>query len=428
VKKEATMIDIPVGYKNTEIGIIPEDWEIRTYDEAFDFLTTANYSRAELTEIDEVRYIHYGDIHTKWNFFLDIGKSNLPTIRQEQVKNYHLLKDGDVIMADASEDYSGIGKSVEVKNLGSVKAISGLHTFLFRNKNDVFVNGFKGYIHFNKVVKTQFDRLATGLKVYGVSKGNLKIVKIPVPSLPEQTAIAEILSDTDNLIQALEKQIAKKRNIKQGAMQKLLQPKEGWEVKKLGDLNFDISDGNYSSKYPSSSEFKEFGIPFIRANNIKKMTVIDDDMRYISSDLHFELAKGHLKTGDILITTRGEIGKISIVPKRFVDSNINAQIVRINTNKKINNLYFAYFLQKSETQTIFLNLQSGSALKQLPVGKLKQLELVYPSFEEQTRIATILSDMDTELNALESTLEKYKMLKLGMMQNLLTGKIRLIKS
>ena len=75
-----------------------------------------------------------------------------------------------------------------------------------------------------------------------------------------------------------------------------------------------------------------------------------------------------------------------------------------------------------------MNLQSGSALKQLPVGKLKQLELVYPSFEEQIRIATILSDIDAEIAVLDTTLQKYKMLKLGMMQNLLTGKIRLIKS
>ena len=419
-------MELKAGYKNTEVGIIPEDWEVKTYDEIFDFLATATYARAELTEIDDVRYIHYGDIHTKWNFFLDIENSNLPTVSQEQVKNYHLLKDGDVIMADASEDYSGIGKSIEVKNLGSVKVISGLHTFLFRDKNEVFVNGFRGYIHFNKVVKTQFDRLATGLKVYGVSKVNLKTVKIPVPTKIEQIAIAAALSDADALISGLEKLIVKKRNIKQGAMQKLLQPKEGWEVKKLGDFDFDISDGNYSSKYPNASEFKAMGVPFIRANNIKMMTVMDKDMRYISPELHAELAKGHLKKDDILITTRGEIGQIAIVPDCFIDSNINAQIVRINTNNKINKKYFAYFLLKSETQETLLSFQTGSALKQLPVGKLKELQIIYPLPKEQNFIATILSDMDTEITALETKLEKYKNIKLGMMQNLLTGRIRLL--
>ena len=112
-------------------------------------------------------------------------------------------------MADASEDYEGIGKSVEVKNIKDRKAISGLHTFLLRGKKDVFSNGFKAYLHSNKIIKTQYDKLATGLKVYGVSKGNLKLIQIPLPPLPEQTAIATVLSDTDSLLQAIEKKIAK---------------------------------------------------------------------------------------------------------------------------------------------------------------------------------------------------------------------------
>src|ERR1035437_5940889 len=170
-------MEIKKGYKQTEVGIIPEDWEIKTFGEVFNFLTTATYSRAELSETNEVQYVHYGDIHTKYNYFLDFNKSYLPTIRNEQVKNYPLLQDGDIIMVDASEDYVGVGKSVEVKNLNGIKVIAGLHTILLRDKNNIIANGFKGYIYSNAFVKTQFDRLATGLKVYGVSKTNLKDVK-----------------------------------------------------------------------------------------------------------------------------------------------------------------------------------------------------------------------------------------------------------
>ena len=202
-------------------------WEITTYGEVFDFLPTATYSRADLTENDEVHYIHYGDIHTKWNVFLNIREheSDLPTVSPEQVNNKIFLKEGDVIMADASEDYSGVGKSIEIKNLGSVKAISGLHTMLLRDKGEVFVNGFRGYIHLMKIVKTQFDRLATGLKVYGVSKGNLKTVQIPLPSKDEQARIATILSDMDAEIAALEAKLEKYRKIKLGMMQNLLKGK-----------------------------------------------------------------------------------------------------------------------------------------------------------------------------------------------------------
>ena len=125
-------------------------------------------------------------------------------------------------MADASEDYSGVGKSVEVKNVGDIKAIAGLHTFLLRDVNGVFVNGFRSYIHTIRSVKKQFDELATGMKVYGVSKANLKNVYTPVPPIEEQTSIATILSDMDAEITALEQKLGKYKMIKQGMMQKLL--------------------------------------------------------------------------------------------------------------------------------------------------------------------------------------------------------------
>ncbi len=199
-----------------------EGWEIRTYGETFDFLVTATYSRAELTENDEIAYVHYGDIHTKWNSFLDFSKNNLPTIPKEQLKNYPFIKEGDIIMADASEDYLGVGESIEIKNIGNKKAIAGLHTFLLRDRKSVFFNGFKGYLHKSKIIKSQIERLASGLKVYGISKYNLKNVKIPIPPFEEQTRIATILSDMDAQIASLEQQLAKYKHIKQGMMQNLL--------------------------------------------------------------------------------------------------------------------------------------------------------------------------------------------------------------
>jgi type I restriction enzyme S subunit len=125
-------------------------------------------------------------------------------------------------MVDASEDYDGICKSVEVKNIGTKKAISGLHTFLLRDNKGVFENGFKAYIQASIFVKNQNNSLTTGLKVYGVSKSNLKTIKILIPPKKEQTAIAQILSDMDNDIQTLETQRNKTLAIKQGMMQELL--------------------------------------------------------------------------------------------------------------------------------------------------------------------------------------------------------------
>lgn len=209
------------GYKETELGMIPEDWRVVSFQEAFDFLSTASYSRAQLSNADEVKYIHYGDIHTKWNHFLDFSNAEIPSISEEQVGNYNLIKEGDLIMADASEDYEGVGKSIEVTNLGAEKAISGLHTFLLRDRG-FFVKNFKGYFHSNTLIKSQFDRLATGLKVYGVSKNNLRLILIPAPPNDEQAAIARILTDMDAEIEALEARLRKTQFLKQGMMQQLL--------------------------------------------------------------------------------------------------------------------------------------------------------------------------------------------------------------
>jgi type I restriction enzyme, S subunit len=203
-------------------GEIKEGWVEKSYGKVFDFLSTAAYSRADLSSSDDYGYVHYGDIHTRWDGFIDFKTQQLPCISTIKAKGYSLLKEGDLIMADASEDYAGIGKSVEVKNIRDRKVISGLHTFMFRDNKGYFVDGYKGYIHSSKVVKDRLDRMATGLKVYGVSKSNLKLIDIPVPPKPEQTRIATILSDIDTEISTLESKLTKHKQIKQGMMQNLL--------------------------------------------------------------------------------------------------------------------------------------------------------------------------------------------------------------
>lgn len=199
-----------------------------------------------------------------------------------------------------------------------------------------------------------------------------------------------------------------------------------WSIRSIKELQLDISDGNYSSKYPRADEFKSVGIPFIRANNIKGLTIIDDDMRFISEAKHSEITKGHLKDGDVLITNRGEIGNLAIVPARHIGSNINAQIVRINTSgSEVSNRYFAYYLQKDEVKKLLVDLSSGSALKQLPVNRLTTLKVIIPSLQEQTAIANALSDVDALIQELEKLIAKKQAIKTATMQQLLTGRTRL---
>lgn len=389
------------GYKNTDIGVIPEDWEVVEFSDVFVFLSTASYSRAETLNIGKIQYVHYGDIHTKLNYYLDFNSIELPNIKEEQLKTYSLIKDGDLIMADASEDYDGIGKGIEVINIRDKKAISGLHTFLLRGKPGYFYKGFKAYLHSNKLIKNQYDKLATGLKVYGLSKGNLKQIKIPLPSLPEQKAIATVLSDMDSLIEALEKKITKKRLIKKGAMQKLLKPKEGWEKKKLGDFlqyeqptNYIVESTEYNDNYntPVLTAGKTFVLGF--TNEEKGVfenypVIIFDDFTTASKYVNFSFK---VKSSAMKI----------LKPK----------------NEDVN-LRFIYDLMQ------LIRFPLGDH-KRHWIGEFQDLKItIPPTKEEQTEIATILSDMDSEIERLEKQLAKHKQIKKGMMQELLTGKTRL---
>ncbi|MBX9676133.1 MAG: restriction endonuclease subunit S [Methylotenera sp.] len=192
-----------------------------------------------------------------------------------------------------------------------------------------------------------------------------------------------------------------------------------WQVRKFGNLDLDVSDGNYSSKYPSQSDFIKRGVPFLRANNLKFGTVIDEDMRFISSKQHSEITKGHLKKGDILLTTRGELGTVALVPERHIGSNINAQLVRVNTGNKLINTFLFQLLDYSRTLGHFEALSTGTALKQLPIGKLNQLNLSIPvTHAEQQKIADCLSSLDDLITAQNQKVEALKQHKKGLMQQL----------
>lgn len=195
---------------------------------------------------------------------------------------------------------------------------------------------------------------------------------------------------------------------------------EDWKIQSIKALKLDISDGNYSSKYPKQSDFIESGIPFIRANNIKNMTVISEDMRFISESQHSELKKGHLKKNDILITTRGNIGQVALVPDHFIGANINAQVVRIGVSESIFFKYLAYILTYKETQKNIKSLETGTALKQLPVKKLDLLKIPLPPLEEQKKIADILNTVDQKIAFVEDNISQTQELKKGLMQKLLT--------
>ncbi|MCX6803750.1 MAG: restriction endonuclease subunit S, partial [Candidatus Diapherotrites archaeon] len=279
-------------------------------------------------------------------------------------------------------------------------------------------------INSNKLVKSQLDRLATGMKVYGVTKGNIKAVLIPLPRKREQLAIAQVLSDTAGLIESLEMLITKKKNIKQGAMQELLTGKKRlpgfkgeWETKKLGKVA-EMSSGG--TPLTSNNSFYGGKIPWVviaDMTRIKKY-LFDTDKTITEKGLLNSSAK-LFKKGTLLFAMYASIGKCAITK---VDMTCNQAILGISA-KKADIEFLYYYLAFNEQK--FLQMGQTGTQNNLNKEIVQNLDIPYPSLPEQSAVAQILSDMDLEIEKLERKRDKYKEIKTGMMQELLTGRIRL---
>lgn len=208
--------------KHTEIGDIPVDWELQTFDETFRVISNNTLSRENLNNRGgAVRNIHYGDILTKFPEVLDCNEDEIPFINDLSLlsSSTQLLQDGDVVIADTAEDET-VGKALEVINV-ECPVLAGQHTLLCRPKVR-FAEKFLGYYLNAACYHDQMLPYIVGTKVSSVSKASIAQTKLVVPKYEEQQAISSILADMDDEITELEQKLAKYRQVKQGMMQQLL--------------------------------------------------------------------------------------------------------------------------------------------------------------------------------------------------------------
>ncbi|HFI0763352.1 TPA: restriction endonuclease subunit S [Streptococcus suis] len=250
----------------------------------------------------------------------------------------------------------------------------------------------------------------------------------------EQKFIAEALSDTDNLIQSLENLIDKKKKIKQGAMQQLLTGKKRlpgfsgeWRKVKVKDIGY--AYGGLSGK--SKSDFDGGNKPYITFLNVMNNTIIEiSSLRYVR--VKSSESQNRVNTGDLLFNTSSEtpeeVGMCSVLLGEIDELYLNSFCFgfRIYDQNLFEPLYLAYFFRSNEGRKLFFSLAQGATRYNLSKNLFYNIEFKHPSIQEQKAIAQVLSDMDNEIEALEEKLEKYKTIKQGMMQELLTGRIRLI--
>jgi type I restriction enzyme S subunit len=392
-------VEIKEGYKRTEVGVIPLEWECLNVEDCVSIKTGSKN-----TEDKQNNGIYPFYVRSQ-----QIEKINSFSFNCEAV-----LTAGDGV---------GTGKVFHYIN-GKFNA----HQRVYVMSDFKKVNGKYFYNYFCDNFYSEVCKYTAKSSVDSVRRDMIAKMLIPIPPLSEQQAIANALSDIDGLISSLTKLIDKKKNIKQGAMQELLTGKkrlEGFSGKlikvKLGEL-CEIKDGTHQTpKYVDS------GIPFYSVESVSQNEF--KNTKFISEEEHAVLTKSYkIEKGDILMTRIGSIGKF-----KYINWDVNASFYVSLALLKVKKQFCGEFIcQYSETeyfkQEIELNSLQSAIPKKINLGQISNVGLLIPStIEEQTAITKILSNMDKEIENLTQKLTKYKNIKQGMMQELLTGRIRLIE-
>jgi type I restriction enzyme S subunit len=389
------------GYKQTEIGVIPNDWEVKTI---VDIISKRNGIKIGPfgSQLKKELLVNRGyKVYGQENVFdknFEIGNRYLTQEHFEKLKSCNLIF-GDFIISMMGT----IGKCMIVPE-NIEKGIMDSHLLRLRLNEKIIKPDLLLHFFSSTFLINQVNKLSVGGIMDGLSSSIVKKIQFGLPNnLAEQTAIATALSDADGLITGLEKLIAKKRNIKQGAMQQLLQPKDGWEVKKLGEIS-----QIYTGKKNNQDKVENGKYPFfVRSKTIETINSYSFDGEAI------------------LIPGEGNIGSIFHYINGKFDYHQRVYKISDFDDKYSGKYIYRYISEHFGKHAMQNSVKATVDSLRLPTFQVFEIPFP-PSKDEQTRIASILSDMDAELSALEQKLEKYKKVKLGMMQELLTGKTRLV--
>ena len=352
-----------------------------------------------------------------------------------------------MIFVRSSVKPSGVGLTAVVIEDLPQTVYSGF-LIRFRDKKRIDTN-YKKYCFYENNFRKQIISASSVSANTNINQDNLKRLTLALPpTKTEQTSIANALSDADAWIQSLTRLIAKKRQIKQGAMQTLLTGRkrlpgfvsskdyknteigllpEDWDVVSLGDNAQKIGSG--ITPKGGSSVYKEDGRHFMRSQNVGWGVLKLNDVAFIDEETHASFPASEIKNKDVLLNITGaSIGRCTLATFEISGGNVNQHVCIIRTKDKLlDAAYLCRVLLSDIGQGQIDSFQAGGNREGLNFGQIKSFNIpLPPTMKEQTRIATILSDIDNEITALETKLAKAQKIKQGMMQNLLTGRVRLI--
>ncbi len=411
---------LPPGYKQTEVGVIPEDWEVESLGGLSAFVTSGSRGWAQFYSDSGALFIRSQNVRDGRLSFEDVQYVSPPTGAEgDRTK----VKKDDLLITITG---NSVGNVALVEQTFDEAYISQ-HVGMVRLKETTSGAYICRYLSPNSPGNLQIAGSQSGQSKPGLNLQNLKDFSIALPpTMKEQRAIATALSDVDALLAALDRLIAKKRDLKQAAMQQLLTGqtrlpgfKGEWVVKTLGDVAEMGSGGTPPS---SVSAYYDGDIPWVSISDMTKggKVILSTD-RNLTSHGFANSAAQMFPIGTVLYAMYASLGECSIAGMSLCSSQA---ILGIRPRDNLSGEFLYYFLNSRKATVKTLGQQGTQA--NLNKGMVQDFQLSLPPLPEQTAIASILSEMDAELAGLEQRREKTRALKQGMMQELLTGRTRLI--
>jgi type I restriction enzyme S subunit len=402
------------GYKQTEVGVIPEDWEVSSVGREFDIQLGKMLDAEKNVGIPKP---YLGNRAVQWD---RIDVSDLPTVpmSRSDIERFRLRK-GDLLVCEGGEVGRAAIWEAPLKECYYQKA---LHRLRATRGFDVRVMAALLRQWSDRGLLTNY---VTQTSIAHLPREKFMEVPLVVPPLPEQRAIAAALSEVDALLAALDRLIAKKRDLKQAAMQQLLTGQtrlpgfEGeWEETTLGEIGECIIGLTYKPENVTSH-----GLLVLRSSNVQSGRITFDDNVYVDLEVAEHL---YTRVGDLLVCVRNGsralIGKCAVIDSSAAGVTFGAFMAMYRTRHW---RFVVHAFQGGDIQRQIRD-NIGATINQITNKDMKAFRINLPPEAEQTAIAAVLSDMDAELAALEQRREKTRALKQGMMQDLLTGRTRLI--
>ena len=401
----------PLRFKDDQGKVYPE-WTIETFGNLYCFKLSNSFSREKMNNsLGTVRNIHYGDIHTKFKSQFKLRSENVPFLNSDvdinNISDDMFCKEGDLVVADASEDYVGIGKTIELLSLENEKVLAGLHTLLARLNTDQIYVGFGAYMMDCWFVRKQIMKIAQGTKVLGISMGRLCKVRMPLPSREEQQKIASFLSSIDTRIVQLEKKKSLFEQFKKGLMQRLFgreirfkndQGKEypEWETNRLGELFKIYAGGDIEKRHLSKQQTEEFQYPVFANSTLHKGLQGYSDRYKIDREC-------------ITVSGRGTLGIAHVRMKKFYPIvRLLVLIPKLDCN--------LHFFEYAINELYIFNESTG--VPQLTAPQLSKYPINSPNSSEQQKIAEVLTSIDRKIELISKQISQTREFKKGLLQQM----------